>query len=128
MDKLLTLKECADLLQVSVPTIYRRIADGSLPKPVKLGNLTRVRESEFLASIGRLGHEIDATPFDGRYNALIKDVSKNVVGQLKTMLPAMCDGRIPLDAAAEAIASQACAQAVAFLSDQKRTYRPSKAP
>lgn len=55
MDKLLTLKECADLLQVSVPTIYRRIADGSLPKPVKLGNLTRVRESELLSAVGALG-------------------------------------------------------------------------
>lgn len=38
-DPLLTAREGAKILQVSIPTFYRRIADGTLPKPIKMGSL-----------------------------------------------------------------------------------------
>lgn len=50
-DSLLTAREGAKLLQVSIPTFYRRIADGTLPKPIKLGNLSRWSQSEIIAAI-----------------------------------------------------------------------------
>lgn len=50
-DPLLTALECAEALQVSRPTLYRRIADGTLPKPLKIGSLSRWPRSEILAAI-----------------------------------------------------------------------------
>ena len=50
-DPLLKAKEVADFLQVSIPTLYRRVADGTLPRPVKLGGLSRWSQSEILAAI-----------------------------------------------------------------------------
>ncbi len=50
-DPLLTALECAEALQVSRPTLYRRIADGTFPKPVKIGALSRWPRSEILAAI-----------------------------------------------------------------------------
>ena len=40
-DPLLTAREGAKVLQVSVPTFWRRVADGTVPKPIKLGSLSR---------------------------------------------------------------------------------------
>lgn len=51
VDPLLKAKEVADFLRVSVPTLYRRMADGTLPKPVKLGNTSRWPQSEILAAV-----------------------------------------------------------------------------
>ena len=48
IDPLLTAGEGAALLQVSVPTFWRRVADGTIPKPVKLGALSRWPQSEIL--------------------------------------------------------------------------------
>lgn len=50
-DPLLTVRESAQVLQISVPTFWRRVADGTVPKPVKLGGLSRWPESEILAVI-----------------------------------------------------------------------------
>ncbi|MEI5680480.1 MULTISPECIES: helix-turn-helix transcriptional regulator [unclassified Mesorhizobium] len=50
-DSLLKAREVADFLQVSIPTLYRRVADGTLPKPFKLGGLSRWSQSEILAAI-----------------------------------------------------------------------------
>lgn len=51
IDPLLTVREGAALLQVSIPTFWRRVADGTIPKPVKLGGLSRWPRSEVLAVI-----------------------------------------------------------------------------
>lgn len=50
-DPLLTAREGAKILQVSLPTFYRLIADGTLPKPIKMGSLSRWSQSEILAAI-----------------------------------------------------------------------------
>ncbi len=50
-DPLLTVRESAAYLQISVPTFWRRVADGTIPKPVKLGGLSRWPQSEILAVI-----------------------------------------------------------------------------
>lgn len=51
VDPLLTVRECAVFLQISVPTFWRRVADGTIPKPVKLGGLSRWPQSEIVAVI-----------------------------------------------------------------------------
>jgi predicted DNA-binding transcriptional regulator AlpA len=50
-DPLLTAREGAKFLQVSVPTFWRRVADGTVPKPVKLGALSRWPRSEIVGVI-----------------------------------------------------------------------------
>jgi predicted DNA-binding transcriptional regulator AlpA len=50
-DPLLTAKEGAAILQISVPTFWRRVADGTVPRPVKLGGLSRWPKSEILSVI-----------------------------------------------------------------------------
>jgi predicted DNA-binding transcriptional regulator AlpA len=51
IDPLLTAREAAIILQISIPTYWRRVADGTVPKPVKLGGLSRWPKSEILAVI-----------------------------------------------------------------------------
>jgi predicted DNA-binding transcriptional regulator AlpA len=46
IDPLLTAREGAKVLQVSVPTFWRRVADGTVPQPVKIGALSRWPSSE----------------------------------------------------------------------------------
>lgn len=50
-DPLVNVEEGAALLHMSVPTFWRRVADGTVPKPVKLGNLSRWPKSEILGVI-----------------------------------------------------------------------------
>lgn len=50
-DPLLIAREAAAILQISVPTFWRRVADGTIPKPLKLGGLSRWPKSEVLAVI-----------------------------------------------------------------------------
>ena len=50
-DPLLTAKESAAILQCSQPTFWRWVAAGTVPKPVKLGALSRWPQSEILAVI-----------------------------------------------------------------------------
>jgi len=51
IDPLLTARESALTLDVSVPTFYRRVADGTVPHPVKIGCLSRWPKSEIIAVI-----------------------------------------------------------------------------
>lgn len=46
VDRLVSVRDTAALLGCSVPTVWRRVADGQLPKPVKIGGITRWPESE----------------------------------------------------------------------------------
>ena len=50
---LLTAREGAAVLQVSVPTFWRRVADGTVPKPVKIRALSRWPKSEISDVIER---------------------------------------------------------------------------
>ena len=50
-DPLLTAREGARVLQVSIPTFWRRVADGTISKPVKIGALSRWPHSEIVAVI-----------------------------------------------------------------------------
>lgn len=45
-DPLLTARESAAHLQISVPTFWRRVSDGTVPQPIKLGGLSRWPRSE----------------------------------------------------------------------------------
>ncbi len=51
IDPLLTASEGAALIQVSVPTFWRWVSKRILPKPVKLGGMSRWPQSELLAVI-----------------------------------------------------------------------------
>ncbi|MEO3416811.1 helix-turn-helix domain-containing protein [Roseovarius sp. CAU 1744] len=50
-DKLVSVKETAEILDCSVATVWRRIADGTLPKPMKIGPMTRLSLSELAKRI-----------------------------------------------------------------------------
>jgi predicted DNA-binding transcriptional regulator AlpA len=54
VDPLLRDKEAARLIGASVPTFRRRVADGSMPKPLKLGGMSRWPRSEILQAIEHL--------------------------------------------------------------------------
>lgn len=45
-DPLLTAPECASRLSVSLPTFWRRVADNTVPKPLKIGGLSRWPRSD----------------------------------------------------------------------------------
>lgn len=51
VDPLLTCKEAAGLLTISVPSFYRRVREGTLPAPIKMGALSRWVHSEILQAI-----------------------------------------------------------------------------
>lgn len=51
VDPPLSVREGAAVLQISVPTFWRRVADGTIPKPVKLAGLSRWPQSEIVAVI-----------------------------------------------------------------------------
>ncbi|EJF87633.1 hypothetical protein ME1_01002 [Bartonella vinsonii subsp. arupensis OK-94-513] len=40
-ETLLTTRESAKMLGISVTTLWRRVADGTVPKPLKIGALSR---------------------------------------------------------------------------------------
>jgi excisionase family DNA binding protein len=47
-DSLLTANEVAAFLQIGRVTLYRHIADGKIPAPIKIGALSRWPKSEIL--------------------------------------------------------------------------------
>lgn len=51
VDPLLTDRESADLLHVGLSTFRRHVAQGLVPKPLKLGGSSRWPRSEILAVI-----------------------------------------------------------------------------
>jgi len=50
-DPLLTVREGSRILGCSVPTFWRWVANGTLPKAVKLGGMSRWPQSELLVVI-----------------------------------------------------------------------------
>jgi len=55
VDPLLTAKEVAATLKISVATLYREMDRGTLPRPVKLGACSRWPQSEILAAVKAAG-------------------------------------------------------------------------
>lgn len=51
IDRLLSDREAADMLSMSRPTFRRRVKEGLIPKPLKLGYLSRWCQSEIAAHI-----------------------------------------------------------------------------
>jgi predicted DNA-binding transcriptional regulator AlpA len=52
-DRLLRVKEVAAALACSVASVWRRVADGTIPQPVKIGGMTRWPQSEITSVIER---------------------------------------------------------------------------
>ena len=50
-DTLLRDKEVAAQLRVSIPTVWRRVKDGTIPRPLKIGSLSRWQQSDISAVI-----------------------------------------------------------------------------
>lgn len=50
-DTLLRDKEVAAQLRVSVPTVWRRVKDGTIPRPLKIGSLSRWQQADISAVI-----------------------------------------------------------------------------
>ncbi|WP_090230230.1 helix-turn-helix transcriptional regulator [Filomicrobium insigne] len=50
-DPLLKDREAAALLEVSLPTFWRRVKDGTVRKPIKIGSMSRWPRSEILEVI-----------------------------------------------------------------------------
>jgi predicted DNA-binding transcriptional regulator AlpA len=54
MDRLIRDAQGAEILGCSKATWWRRVADGTLPKPIKIGGMSRWKLSELLDVIDRL--------------------------------------------------------------------------
>ncbi|WP_024588150.1 helix-turn-helix domain-containing protein [Aliihoeflea sp. 2WW] len=50
-DPLLNAKEVAGMLRISIPSLYRRIGDGTIPPPIKLGHLSRWSQADIQAAL-----------------------------------------------------------------------------
>ena len=50
-DTLISVRDAASALGCSIATVWRRAADGSIPKPIKLGGMTRWSKAEIDAFI-----------------------------------------------------------------------------
>ena len=57
--RLVSDRQLAKMLSVSRATIWRRVADGTLPRPVRVGGATRWRLEEIEATIARLSENRD---------------------------------------------------------------------
>lgn len=59
LERLVTIRETAQTLGISVRALYRLIASGALPAPLKLGRASRMSMTEIHAYIERLKTERD---------------------------------------------------------------------
>lgn len=53
-EKYLTFPELMARLKIGRSSVYRRIADGTLPAPIKIGHLRRFKESEVNKALSKL--------------------------------------------------------------------------
>lgn len=51
VELLLTDKEVAEIFQVHRATVWRRVKDGGLPAPIRIGKLARFPQSEIIAAL-----------------------------------------------------------------------------
>lgn len=54
IDPLIRDKEAANILRISTATFWRRVKDGTVPSPIKLGSMSRWSRSEIIAIVERL--------------------------------------------------------------------------
>lgn len=57
LDRLVKLRDVADMIGVGLRTVYRLIAAGELPEPVKVGHRSCIPESELRDYIERVKRE-----------------------------------------------------------------------
>jgi len=50
-ERYLTIAQVMDWLNLGRSSIYRRVHDGTLPKPIKIGHLTRFKQSELQSAV-----------------------------------------------------------------------------
>lgn len=50
-DRLVSVRDAASVYGCSVATVWRRVASGNMPRPIKIGGSTRWFESEILEHI-----------------------------------------------------------------------------
>lgn len=60
-DQLLSCRDGAKLLNISQPTWWRRVQDGTLPAPIKIGRLSRWRRSDIEHAIDKAAAHRPAT-------------------------------------------------------------------
>lgn len=53
-EQLLTIREAAERIRISVREVYRLIAKSELPKPIKVGRASRLFESDIKEYLERL--------------------------------------------------------------------------
>ena len=53
-EKYLSIQDIMERLQIARSSVYRRVKDGTLPSPIKLGNLRRFKESDVEAALSAL--------------------------------------------------------------------------
>lgn len=58
-ETLLTVKDCAKMLHISIPTFWRRVADGAVPQAIKIGSLSRWTHSDIKAVIEKASQSRD---------------------------------------------------------------------
>ena len=54
-EKYLSIPQVMAWLNLGRSSIYRRIEDGTLPKPIKIGHLSRFKESEIKVALETIG-------------------------------------------------------------------------
>eukprot|EP00581_Thalassiosira_minuscula_P036337 CAMPEP_0184474144 /NCGR_PEP_ID=MMETSP0740-20130409/131693_1 /TAXON_ID=385413 /ORGANISM="Thalassiosira miniscula, Strain CCMP1093" /LENGTH=66 /DNA_ID=CAMNT_0026851287 /DNA_START=96 /DNA_END=296 /DNA_ORIENTATION=- len=59
-DNLVSVRDIAAVLGCSAPTVWRRVADGSIPQPVKIGGMTRWSKAEIDAFIAQAKSQREA--------------------------------------------------------------------
>jgi predicted DNA-binding transcriptional regulator AlpA len=60
--RLLDIKEVMATLNKCQSAIHKAVADGTMPKPVKLGRSTRWRSDDLAAYVDSLSRDFDAVP------------------------------------------------------------------
>lgn len=53
-ERYMSIKDLMKWLRLGRTSIYRRIKDGTLPKPIKIGHLSRFKESEVKSALKNL--------------------------------------------------------------------------
>ncbi|GAB5447178.1 helix-turn-helix transcriptional regulator [Gymnodinialimonas sp.] len=59
-DPLLSARDGAKYFAFSLPTLWRRVADGTIPQPMKIGGMSRWRKSDFDAVIAKANADREA--------------------------------------------------------------------
>ena len=67
-EEYLTREEVMQRLKLTKSTLYRRVKDGTLPAPIKLGHLSRFRASDIETAMKELTPPLSADPSNEEVN------------------------------------------------------------